>query len=101
MSRNDTDSSDPGFEQICSVLCDIKTPERMQAFLEEVLTPSERHDLALRWELMRRLKRGEPQRQIAKELHISLCKITRGAKVLKEPGSVSNYYLNAGRRDES
>ena len=73
----------------------------MHRFLAEVLTPSERRDLTLRWELMRRLKQGVPQRQIARDLGISLCKITRGAKILKEEHSVSNRYLGTGSHDES
>ena len=73
----------------------------MRQFLEELLTPSERRDLALRWELMNRLKQGIPQRKIAKDLSISLCKITRGAKILKQDHSISKHYLNAGEKDES
>ena len=72
----------------------------MQEFLTEMLTPSERRDLTLRWELMRRLKKGIPQRKIAAELGISLCKITRGAKILKQDHSISKHYLNAGEKDE-
>ena len=72
----------------------------MKTFLAEIMTPSERHDLALRWELMRRLRKGIPQRQIAKELGISLCKITRGAKILKQDHSISQHYLNTGEQDE-
>lgn len=90
-----------GLADICTVLCDISDPDQMQEFLTEMLTPSERRDLALRWELMRRLKKSIPQRQIAAELGISLCKITRGAKILKQDHSVSKHYLNAGEKDES
>ncbi|MBI4350006.1 MAG: hypothetical protein HY550_01075 [Elusimicrobia bacterium] len=35
------------------------------------------------------LGRGRPQRGIARELKISLCKITRGSKILKSRGSVT------------
>lgn len=72
-----------------SVLCQISTPQEMSLLLEEILTPREQHDLLLRWQLMQELYDGKPQRQIASELGISLCKITRGAKVLKNPNSIS------------
>ena len=101
MSRNDASDLTLSLADICSVLCSISDPAQMQEFLTEILTPSECRDLALRWELMRRLKAGIPQRQIAKDLHISLCKITRGAKILKQEHSVSNHYLNTGEQDES
>ena len=65
----------------------------MERFLGEILTPAERHDLTLRWELMRRLNLGTSQRQIASDLKISLCKITRGAKVLKNSESISRKLL--------
>jgi TrpR family trp operon transcriptional repressor len=39
------------------------------------------------------LMEGVPQRQIADELGVSLCKITRGAKILKQIDSVSKQHL--------
>jgi TrpR family trp operon transcriptional repressor len=65
----------------------------MDRFLSEILTPAELHDLALRWELMNKLSQGDSQRQIASELGISLCKITRGAKILKDMQSISRKFL--------
>ena len=84
-------------DEISSVLAGIDDPDQMRRFLEEVLTPAERKDLALRWELMRRLTDGVPQRQIAEELGVSLCKITRGAKILKKEDSVSRQKLISRR----
>ncbi|MEN8126387.1 MAG: Trp family transcriptional regulator [Planctomycetota bacterium] len=101
MSRNDTLGLQLSLADICAVLCNISEPDQMQEFLTEMLTPSECRDLSLRWELMRRLKKGVSQRQIAKELGISLCKITRGAKILKQDHSISKHYLNTGEKDES
>ncbi len=101
MSRNDASDLKLNLADICTVLCSISDPDQMQEFLTEILTPSERRDLVLRWELMRRLKKGVSQRQIAVELGISLCKITRGAKILKQDHSTSKRYLNAGEKDES
>ena len=101
MSRNDASDLTLSLADISSVLCGVSDPDQMQEFLTEILTPSECRDLALRWELMRRLKKGIPQRQIAAELGISLCKITRGAKILKQDHSISKHYLNAGEKDKS
>lgn len=70
----------------------------MEKFLREIFTPGELHDLALRWELMRRLSQGVPQRQIAGEMGISLCKITRGAKILKAENSITRSIL-IGKKD--
>jgi TrpR family trp operon transcriptional repressor len=78
---------------ISNILCRITDPKEMERFLAEILTPAELHDLALRWELMNKLSQGDSQRQIASDLGISLCKITRGAKILKDVQSVSRKFL--------
>lgn len=75
--------------EIVSVFAGIANVRDMQRFFEEIFTPSERRDLALRWQLLRRLSEGIPQRQIADEFGISLCKITRGSRILKNPASIS------------
>lgn len=98
MSRNETTQKKSGFEEICDVLCKIRNTDQMCRFLEEILTPAERKDLALRWQLMQRLQEGVPQRKIAADLGISLCKITRGAKILKDIRSISKRYLESRRK---
>lgn len=89
----------PYLDEICSVLCEIQDAGQMRRFLEEILTPAERNDLALRWELMRRLMNGDAQRQIAEDLGVSLCKITRGARILKQNDSVSKQHLMSRRSE--
>jgi TrpR family trp operon transcriptional repressor len=90
MSKNKTS---PEVSGIIEVLCQLKDRADMERFLGEVLTPAELRDLSLRWELMRKLSQGISQRQIAAELGISLCKITRGAKILKDVQSISRKFL--------
>ena len=67
----------------------VTDPRELGAFLPELLTPTELHDLVLRWELLELLEQGVSQRKVATKLGISLCKITRGAKILKRSGSVA------------
>ncbi len=67
----------------------VTDPRELEKFLSELLTPAELHDLVLRWELLELLEQGVSQRKVAAKLGISLCKITRGAKILKRPGSVA------------
>ena len=73
----------------------------MKKFFSEIFTPAEIQDVALRWRLMTMLHEGVPQREIADDLGISLCKITRGSKVLKDRGSVTKRLLEtkAGMKD--
>jgi TrpR family trp operon transcriptional repressor len=97
MSKKTKPAEKRGMESLMETLCRIRDPQEMRQFLTEILTPAEFHDLAMRWELMHRLTEGFPQRKIAADLQISLCKITRGAKILKNPHSISNQYLKKRR----
>jgi TrpR family trp operon transcriptional repressor len=85
------------FERVAAVLASIGSAEEMSGFLRELLTPGEVRDITLRWRLLERLTEGVTQRKIAGELGISLCKITRGSKILKQKGAVTSRML----RDEA
>ncbi len=76
-----------------AALASLKTTASVERFLKEMLTPREYHDLALRWELMELLVDGVPQRKIAEQLGISLCKITRGARILKTKNGIVAKFL--------
>ena len=52
-----------------------------------MFTPSEIETLTLRWQLCKDLHEGKTQRKIAAAHKISLCKITRGSKLLKAKDS--------------
>ncbi len=82
------------FEDITEVLAGITDAADMEKFLLEIMTDNERKDLSLRWALMKKLHEGVPQRAISSELGISLCRITRGSKILKSGDSVAGRILN-------
>jgi Trp operon repressor len=75
--------------ELATILSEINNPSELEVLLKEILTPKERSDLVLRWQLMKELYAGETQRKIASRHKISLCKITRGSKILKKNESVS------------
>jgi TrpR family trp operon transcriptional repressor len=75
--------------ELSAALVSVKDRGNMLKFLSEIHTPSELKDLALRWRLLKMLTQGYPQREIAGKLKISLCKITRGSRLLKSRGSVT------------
>src|SRR5690606_9487207 len=79
--------------ELAQVLAEISDIDRMDRLLDELLTRSELHALVQRWRLLKKLKDGVPQRTIAKELRSSLCKITRGSRILKQPDSVISEIL--------
>jgi len=74
-------------DALAEVLISIRDKGFMVRFLQEILTPAEIDTLVLRWELVKLLYKGVPQRQISQRLGISLCKITRGSREMKKEGS--------------
>ena len=80
-------------EEISKILKNINTAEEVQNFLLELLTESELGTLSKRWRIVKMLIEGRTQRDIAKALNVSLCKVTRGAKILKNKNSVIKKYL--------
>jgi TrpR family transcriptional regulator, trp operon repressor len=81
--------------ELQKVFTEIKDCKEMVSFFEEIFTPREISDLELRWQLLRELHEGDTQRNIASRHQISLCKITRGSKLLKKPGSVTKRLLDS------
>ena len=75
--------------ELVDALCQIRKRDEMTRFLQELLTEKEMEDVVVRWRLMKDLHNGETQRSIAKKHGISLCKITRGSRILKNEDSVS------------
>ncbi len=73
--------------EIAEVLAGLDEVEDVERFCREIFSPRELDDLALRWQLLKELHQGETQRAIAARHRISLCKITRGSKILKTEGS--------------
>lgn len=82
-------------QQLLDVILSIKDRDELEFFFEEILTPAELSDLSLRWKLLKELHAGMTQRKIAEKYGISLCKITRGSKVLKKKGSVALKVLDS------
>jgi TrpR family transcriptional regulator, trp operon repressor len=78
---------------LVQAILSIKEREALVQLFNELFTGAERSDLMLRWELMARLMQKVPQRQISRDLGISLCKITRGSKILSSGNSVCKSLL--------
>ena len=83
-----------GFNKLSAALAEISDVSEIEKFLTELTTESERKDLELRWCLMEMLYAGKTQRDISSTLGVSLCKITRGAKILKQPDSVAKRIIS-------
>ena len=74
--------------ELIKIITNITSVEDMNKLFEEIFTSKEKYDIALRWRLMKDLYNSVPQREISHNLDISLCKITRGSKILKQEESI-------------
>ncbi|MEZ4527218.1 MAG: Trp family transcriptional regulator [Desulfobacterales bacterium] len=88
-SSHEKTKEEPLSEELAKVFAEIRDKAEMAAFLREILTPKEISDLSKRWELLKDLFAGETQRHIAAKHRISLCKITRGSKILRRKNSAT------------
>ena len=78
---------------VAEVLAGCDDPEFIEGFLSCLLTPSETADVAARWALVKMLKQGVSHRSISRQLGVSLCKITRGSRILRDPDSAFSRFL--------
>lgn len=56
----------------------------LASLLQDILTPQEYDDISIRWEIIRRLDKGETQRSIADSLGIGVATVTRGSRELRD-----------------
>ena len=80
--------------EIIDIFSETTYKREMRRLFEDVFTEAERTDIAKRWYIFKELYKGTPQRKIAKEMEVSLCKITRGSKTLKKDDSVIKKVLS-------
>lgn len=75
---------DEAYDDLIRLFANTSDEEEMKHLFEDMFTDAEQKDFTIRWKLMNDLYQHKSQRDIAKELKISLCRITRGSKMLKK-----------------
>ncbi len=71
------------YKELYALIAALKNTKEAEMLLEDLLTPNELDSLAERWQEIQLLARGVPQREVAKKLHLSISKITRGSHALQ------------------
>ncbi len=91
-----------GFErykkELLGLLTGFKKPSQLEDFLVDLLTPAEWREIILRWQVVKQLHAGVHQRDIAKNLDISIAKITRGSRVLLNKNGGFNKILELHKK---
>lgn len=72
------------YNDLLDVFARVESRQDMKALFEDMFTDAEIKDFTIRWKLMNDLYQHVSQRSIASELRISLCRITRGSRMLKK-----------------
>lgn len=72
------------YDDLIRIFSEVDNAEDMKRLFEDLFTGPELKDFTIRWKLMNDLYQHKSQREIANDLHISLCRITRGSKMLKK-----------------
>ncbi|NOX35803.1 MAG: transcriptional regulator [Deltaproteobacteria bacterium] len=81
--------------ELLKIISSIDGLDDLNRFFEDIFTPAELDVISLRWKLLKDLHKGLAQRKIAEKYGISLCKITRGSKILKNKDSMVLKVLNS------
>jgi len=89
----------PLLKELTNVLAHARNPRELSVLLEGLLTPQEIREVVFRWRLLNRLLDGATQRQIARELGVSLGKISRGSRLLQFGPSEFREIVERIRRD--
>ena len=53
-------------------------------FVKDILTPREFENLSMRWQIVKRLVKGEHHQSIAEDLHLGVATVTRGSREMRK-----------------
>ena len=70
--------------ELIDTLLSIKSQKEMKDFLSGILTPGELAEIPTRLQIVKLLKKGVPQHEIAEKLHIGVATVTRGSKEIQK-----------------
>jgi TrpR family trp operon transcriptional repressor len=70
-------------QDLLDVLADLRDPADIATLFEDLLTPGEVANIDERWELVKLLAAGLPQRAVAQRLGAGVATVSRGARILK------------------
>ncbi|MFP4364212.1 MAG: Trp family transcriptional regulator [Spirochaetia bacterium] len=97
---NESDNYMPYLDELSTAFAECTDKTLIRDFLESLLTPNEIQEVSTRWALVRMIDQGLSQRNIANQLGLSLCKITRGSRELKKEDSPFKEMINLYKKIE-
>lgn len=76
--------SDWRLKELIRAFQKMDTKEKMINFLEGILTPKELEEIPMRLQIVKMLKKGISQHEIAEKLKIGIATVTRGSKEIQK-----------------
>jgi len=76
------------------LIASLKNTREVEELLRELFTPAEYDECARRWQIVKMLIKGSPQRAISKRLSVSVATVSRGARELKYGGGAFKKHYN-------
>ncbi|MDO8601837.1 MAG: Trp family transcriptional regulator [bacterium] len=70
-----------------------REPGMLKKVFADILTPAEINEIVARWQIIKRLAKGESHRSIATTLHVSVATVYRGAWALEKNGEGFHWML--------
>lgn len=70
-------------DELIKMLLSINTKGDMENFLLGILTPKELEEIPARLKIVKMLKKGISQRQIAEKLKVGIATVTRGSREIQ------------------
>ena len=72
-------------KEVVNVISKIAKDKQLLAdFIKDILTPREFDNIGVRWQIVKRLAKGEYQQAIADDLHLGVATITRGSREMRK-----------------
>ena len=70
-------------KELAEIFSKLKDTKVTENFLKDILTPAELDEISRRWQIVKMLNDGLPQRKIAKKLAVSIGTVSRGSRELQ------------------
>lgn len=61
-----------------------RDPDLLADFIKDILTPREFENVGVRWQIVKRLEKGEHHQAIAEALHLGVATVTRGSREMRK-----------------
>ena len=61
-----------------------KDKSLLHDFIKDILTPREFENIGVRWQIVKRLAKGEHHVAIAEDLHLGVATVTRGSREMRK-----------------